>query len=70
MSELSITRLTTSDADFDRKLNALLAWESVSDKSVNKIVDDILLDVKTVVMRLLLSTQTDSIILLLRVWPS
>ena len=46
MSELSITRLTTSDADFDQKLNALLAWESVSDKSVNKIVDDILLDVK------------------------
>lgn len=47
MSELSITRLATTDADFEKKLDALLAWESVSDKSVNKIVDDILLDVKT-----------------------
>ncbi|MGB0734161.1 MAG: histidinol dehydrogenase, partial [Pontibacterium sp.] len=36
----------TRQDDFDTQLNELLAWESVSDAKVNKIVDDILADVK------------------------
>ncbi|WP_293267052.1 histidinol dehydrogenase [Neptunomonas sp.] len=46
MSELSITRLSSTQEDFDFQLEKLLAWESVSDAKVNKIVDDILLEVR------------------------
>jgi len=41
-----IKKLTSSDAGFDKHLDALLAWESVSDKSVNETVDKILSDVR------------------------
>jgi histidinol dehydrogenase len=37
-----ITRLSTSDADFDTRLEGLLAWESVSDAQVQQTVDSIL----------------------------
>ena len=37
-----ITRLSTSDADFERRLNELLAWESVSDTEVRERVDEII----------------------------
>ena len=37
-----ITRLSTADADFDRRLDELLAWESVSDVQVRERVDRII----------------------------
>lgn len=37
-----ITRLSTADADFDRGLEKLLAWESVSDARVSDSVDRII----------------------------
>jgi histidinol dehydrogenase len=44
---MNINRLSTSQSDFDLQLNKLLAWESVSDKRVADVVDDILQQVKT-----------------------
>jgi histidinol dehydrogenase len=46
MSELSITRLNSTQDDFKEQLEKILAWESVSDAKVNQIVDDILAEVK------------------------
>ncbi len=43
---LEITRLVAGQADFDSRLDALLAWESVSDKQVNQIVDDVIANVR------------------------
>ncbi|MEW8521460.1 MAG: histidinol dehydrogenase [Candidatus Thiodiazotropha endolucinida] len=40
MSE--IRKLSTSDSDFRRQLDALLAWESVSDTAVNDTVNEII----------------------------
>ena len=37
-----VKRLKSSQADFDQQLDAMLAWESVSDKAVNERVDDII----------------------------
>ena len=42
-----IRTFSTADADFEARLEALLAWESVSDKAVQTTVDDILADVRT-----------------------
>ncbi|MCU0833254.1 MAG: histidinol dehydrogenase [Chromatiaceae bacterium] len=42
-----ITRLSTLDADFDLRLDALLAWESVSDAQVGETVQAILHAVRT-----------------------
>lgn len=44
---MNINRLSTTQPDFDAQLNKLLAWESVSDKRVADVVDDILHQVKT-----------------------
>lgn len=44
---LEITRLVAGQTDFDAKLDALLAWESVSDKQVNHIVDDVIANVRS-----------------------
>ena len=44
---IEIRRLDTSDTNFESELKTLLAWESVSDNQVQKIVTDILADVKT-----------------------
>jgi histidinol dehydrogenase len=41
-----ISRFSTADADFDTRLDALLAWESVSDAGVRKTVDDIIREVR------------------------
>ena len=41
-----ITRLDTRDADFWSRLDALLAWESVSDAGVNKTVNRIIADIR------------------------
>ena len=41
-----ITRLASSDADFDARLDALLAWESVSDEAVVTTVADIIASVR------------------------
>ena len=43
---IDIRRLNTSDTDFSSELKTLLAWESVSDNQVQKVVMDILGDVK------------------------
>ncbi|MCW4151638.1 histidinol dehydrogenase [Halomonas sp. 18H] len=39
---LAINRLATTDADFESRLEALLAWEGVSDAQVQQRVDEIL----------------------------
>lgn len=44
---LEIARLSTADADFETRLDALLAWEGVSDDEVQRRVADILEAVKT-----------------------
>ena len=41
-----ITRLDTRDPDFWRRLDALLAWESVSDAGVNDTVNRIIADIR------------------------
>jgi histidinol dehydrogenase len=41
-----ITRLDTRDADFWTRLDALLAWESVSDAGVNQTVNGIIADIR------------------------
>ncbi|NQZ33172.1 MAG: histidinol dehydrogenase, partial [Oceanospirillaceae bacterium] len=46
MSALNIKRIDANAASFSDELTQLLAWESVSDAKVNKIVDDILNDVR------------------------
>lgn len=43
---IDITRLNAADADFQPRLQRLLAWESVSDSAVNRAVDDIIADVR------------------------
>ncbi len=42
----SMTRLSTKDADFDQRLDALLAWDSVSDDGVQQTVTAIIRDVR------------------------
>ena len=37
-----IRKLNTADADFQRQLDALLAWESVSDGAVNQVVHEVI----------------------------
>ena len=37
-----IRKLNTTDADFGSQLDALLAWDSVSDESVNRVVQEII----------------------------
>ena len=44
---LQINRLDTNQADFDEQLTTLLAWESVSDASVQQTVQDIVNNVRT-----------------------
>ncbi|MDO6746861.1 histidinol dehydrogenase [Gilvimarinus sp. 1_MG-2023] len=41
-----ITRLDSQTPDFSAKLDALLAWDSVSDHNVAQVVDDIIAEVK------------------------
>jgi histidinol dehydrogenase len=41
-----ITRLSTSDADFDRRLDELMAWEAVSSAQVRETVDNIIAAVR------------------------
>ena len=47
MSELTIKKLDSQSADFEAELDALLAWDSVSNKEVNAVVDDILEQVQS-----------------------
>ncbi|WP_462320194.1 histidinol dehydrogenase [Halochromatium sp.] len=42
----TITRLSTTDADFDARLDALLAWESVSDAGVKQTVETVIADMR------------------------
>jgi len=41
-----IRKLNTADANFDEQLDALLAWESVSDDGVNQVVQDVIADIR------------------------
>lgn len=47
MSGLDIQQLSTESKDFWSELDALLAWESVSDNKVNTIVRDIITNVRS-----------------------
>ncbi|HCW88839.1 MAG TPA: histidinol dehydrogenase, partial [Marinobacter sp.] len=47
MTNLSIKRLTASDADFNAELDRLLAWDDSVDQQVNESVRHILHQVKT-----------------------
>jgi len=42
----TIARLSTTDADFDARLDALLAWESVSDAAVKQTVETVIADIR------------------------
>ena len=42
-----IRKLNTADADFRQQLDALLAWESVSDQAVNQTVNDVIAAIRT-----------------------
>lgn len=44
---IEIKTLSTNDADFQQRLDSLLAWESVSDNAVEETVKEILTAVKT-----------------------
>ncbi len=44
---MNIKRLNSSDASFWQDLDAVLAWESVSDKAVNDTVTDIIADIRS-----------------------
>jgi histidinol dehydrogenase len=41
-----IRKLNTADGDFAAQLEALLAWESVSDQGVNQVVNDVIADIR------------------------
>ncbi len=41
-----LRRLNTADADFGSQLDALLAWDSVSDASVNRVVQEIIGEIR------------------------
>ncbi len=41
-----IRKLNTADAGFQSQLDALLAWESVSDGGVNQVVHDVIADIR------------------------
>ncbi|MEH6467109.1 MAG: histidinol dehydrogenase [Porticoccus sp.] len=43
---IDIKRLSYADIDFDARLEALLAWENVSDSRVRQVVDDVLADIR------------------------
>ena len=45
-SMADIKRLSTTDVDFNRQLNVLLAWDSVSDAQVQMTVDNIIRDLR------------------------
>ncbi len=42
-----IRKLKTTDADFQAQLDALLAWDSVSDKAVNDTVEQVIADIRS-----------------------
>ncbi len=46
ISHPKIARLSTNDADFDARLDALLAWESVSDAGVKQTVETVIADIR------------------------
>ena len=41
-----IRKLNTADVDFREELDALLAWESVSDSAVNDVVQDVIAQIR------------------------
>jgi histidinol dehydrogenase len=46
MSDINITKLDASSADFDRKLQKLLSWNETEDRDIHQIVLDIIDDVR------------------------
>lgn len=47
MCAVEVTRLSSQQADFASKMDQMLAWETVSDRSVNQIVDEIIDNVRS-----------------------
>ena len=41
-----IRKLNTADTDFRAQLEALLAWESVSDGAVNAVVQEVIAEIR------------------------
>ncbi|HHI76773.1 MAG TPA: histidinol dehydrogenase, partial [Gammaproteobacteria bacterium] len=41
-----IRKLDTTDADFMQQLDALLAWDSVSDAGVNQVVQEVIAEIR------------------------
>lgn len=46
MSTLAIRRFDANEADFNTKMDQILAWESVSDDRVNQVVKEVVMDVR------------------------
>lgn len=46
VAPINIKQLSMANADFDQRLDQLLAWETVSDVNVETVVDDVLSDVR------------------------
>ena len=46
MSDLNITKLDASSADFDQQLQQLLAWDETDDRDIHQRVLDIIADVR------------------------
>jgi histidinol dehydrogenase len=44
---IDIKQLSSSDVDFDTRLEQLLAWENVSDQKIEQVVNDVLVDVRS-----------------------
>ena len=42
----AVNRLSTADAGFDRALDQLIAWDGVSDADVEKVVRDVIQQVR------------------------
>lgn len=42
-----IRKLSTADAEFQQQLDALLAWDSVSDGAVNQVVQQVIADIRS-----------------------
>ncbi|CAA9891880.1 Histidinol dehydrogenase (HDH) [Candidatus Methylobacter favarea] len=47
MSDINISKLDAASADFDRKLQKLLAWNEADDRHIQQTVLDIIADVRT-----------------------
>jgi histidinol dehydrogenase len=67
---VEIARLSTLDTDFEARLEALLAWEGVSDAELQRRVDDIIAGVRARGDAALIDYSQRFDRLSVRAWPS